>query len=370
MWMQHVHKHSGLGAHFRQLQGTLVLPRRSAWTWSPCMPSQDMRVDFPTGTSLSHSLSAPGAFSPLLRDGANNLVGQVVLRPVESPRLRIVLGGLALVGLTVAAVALASEHSKSERRQLERQLVEARGRAADAAPLKLVIAAPAGWYFDGVEHHRWWDGQQWTEHVQPQPSRTPPPAGWYGDGAGRERWWDGHDWTDHFLNASGRTVPASSDVASWSPGHPIEASATAVGMSSAEWRDRFRAMVLASAFSDEQWRLLSRARIEDADEALLAWQHELSNLTLHEFSDRVRRAFVESPTRSTEFEMVGPGWYDDQAGHQRWWDGHHWTQHVQTPVSLTVAARGVHGLPPAGWYDDNAGRWRWWNGKHWTGHYG
>lgn len=30
-----------------------------------------------------------------------------------------------------------------------------------------------GWYPDGQGAQRWWDGQVWTEHVQPQPGAVP-----------------------------------------------------------------------------------------------------------------------------------------------------------------------------------------------------
>jgi hypothetical protein len=31
-----------------------------------------------------------------------------------------------------------------------------------------VSNAQAGWYDDGAGKRRWWDGQTWTDHVQPQ----------------------------------------------------------------------------------------------------------------------------------------------------------------------------------------------------------
>lgn len=35
---------------------------------------------------------------------------------------------------------------------------------------------PAGWYPDGTGTTRWWDGEQWTEHSQPQPALDAQPA--------------------------------------------------------------------------------------------------------------------------------------------------------------------------------------------------
>lgn len=35
-----------------------------------------------------------------------------------------------------------------------------------------------------------------------------------------------------------------------------------------------------------------------------------------------------------------PGWYDDGAGRQRWWDGHAWTEHFAEPPP-PPAAHGV-----------------------------
>jgi len=51
-----------------------------------------------------------------------------------------------------------------------------------------VTQTPAGWYVDPAPapagsppRHRWWDGHQWTEHVQPAPRPTP----YGGPGGGR-----------------------------------------------------------------------------------------------------------------------------------------------------------------------------------------
>ena len=55
------------------------------------------------------------------------------------------------------------------------------------------------------------------------------------------------------------------------------------------------------------------------------------------------------------------GWYDDGSGRLRWWDGQDWTQQYYTAAPPVAA--------PAGWYDDGSGRQRWWDGQDWTEHY-
>jgi hypothetical protein len=43
------------------------------------------------------------------------------------------------------------------------------------------MTQPAGWYADpsGLPAQRWWDGRQWTDHVQPGGTPTPPPNGYF-----------------------------------------------------------------------------------------------------------------------------------------------------------------------------------------------
>ncbi|MFK4761579.1 DUF2510 domain-containing protein [Microbacterium sp. ZW T5_45] len=35
------------------------------------------------------------------------------------------------------------------------------------------MTTPAGWYDDGSGRHRWWDGEQWTEHFAPEDDASP-----------------------------------------------------------------------------------------------------------------------------------------------------------------------------------------------------
>lgn len=65
-------------------------------------------------------------------------------------------------------------------------------------PIEPTPLAEAGWYPDPHgSGRRWWDGYQWTEHVQPVPPT--PPAGWYARPDGRPglQYWDGIAWTPH-----------------------------------------------------------------------------------------------------------------------------------------------------------------------------
>jgi hypothetical protein len=66
-----------------------------------------------------------------------------------------------------------------------------------------------------------------------------------------------------------------------------------------------------------------------------------------------------------------PGWYDDGAGNQRWWDGTQWTglhadfRDPQPELRTDAVATGP-GVGAPGWYDDGRGRQRWWDGRAWT----
>lgn len=320
------------------------------------MPEELMWVARGAGTSFSTSRVNANSLSPLLRDNVGNLVGQATMRPASAPQLGVVVGGIALIGLTLSVVA-AARSFRSQRASGEMVVEASRS------------AAPAGWYSDDNGCTRWWDGARWTTFVQAAPSVTTPPAGWYDDGALRMRWWDGTQWTDH-------SVPRDASQQAAAPGrHPhdgmqhraVEYAPARITISAEEWRARCRTMLLARALSDEQWRVLAHARIEGAGEQLLAWQAELRLLTPEEFSERVRIAAARADGEAATGISTAPGWYDDDSGQRRWWNGHHWTGHVQ---ELVPAHSRGGSEARAGWYDDQQGRWRWWDGERWTQHYG
>lgn len=84
-------------------------------------------------------------------------------------------------------------------------------RAADQVPSE-------GWHDDpaGRYEHRYWDGDEWTDHVATagvaefdplyacQSDDQLPPEGWHSDPTGRNafRYWDGDGWTDHVSSPS------------------------------------------------------------------------------------------------------------------------------------------------------------------------
>ena len=48
------------------------------------------------------------------------------------------------------------------------------------------------------------------------------------------------------------------------------------------------------------------------------------------------------------------GWYPQQDGAERYWDGTDWTDHVRWPEGAQ--------LPPPGWHPQNDGTERYWDG--------
>lgn len=292
-----------------------------------------MRVSYPDGTTLSASNVAPGALSGLVRDGANNLVGHAVLRPVTERTpgvpggVAVALGGLALIGLTAGAIALVHARQTS-RRALE---AEASAGSSATAPAHL---SEAGWFYDTSGKLRWWDGSAWGPLAAP----ASPAPGWYEDSAKAVRWWDGTQWTGHTL-ARPAMAPIDGTVA-----RPEQR----VSMTSEEWTTRARAASLADAFSREQWQLLASARISDGSPELLGWQHELRRYSPEAFVALIAQHAADTGALAapmTRSEGV---------------------RQVEARVAVPV---GTAPTSPAGWYQVDTSTFRWWDGARWTRHY-
>lgn len=271
------------------------------------------------------------------------------------------LAGLALIGLTIGALSVAGSVKEKRRRRRDDRRLPSR-----AEPL----VAPPGWYELDDGRLRWWDGSDWTEHFQAAASSEGAPAGWYDDGSGRQRWWDGIEWTHHFQPSSALTsgTPHASGqgfTESTSKAMDVPNDVPRISMSSVEWQERMRAMLIARAISEQQWRLLSRARIEDAGDELLGWQQHLASLTPQQFSDQLNVALEADPGFAhAALEAAQAGWYDDGSGQERWWNGSEWTGDYLSE-RLAIRSRTNSSAAP-GMYDDGSGRARWWDGRNWA----
>ncbi|WP_115787453.1 hypothetical protein [Arthrobacter silvisoli] len=80
----------------------------------------------------------------------------------------------------------------------------------------------------------------------------------------------------------------------------VELADPAITMTSAEWQERFRVMVLAGALSEDQWRTLANARVEDGDAAFLELQNELGSLTAQQFVERVKMLLASGDSLSED----------------------------------------------------------------------
>ncbi|QBE50368.1 DUF2510 domain-containing protein [Leucobacter triazinivorans] len=197
--------------------------------------------------------------------------------------------------------------------------------------------------------------------------RAPPPPGWYDDGAGSRRWWDGREWTAHTQGSlsaspqSGMIESVDVQVSTNELQHVVEV--PIVTMSSEEWRERARAMLVARAFSEEQWRLLSHARIEDGETALLEWQGQLKNLTPEDFSNRINHVLEARRGQGHQALTAGVsgGSLDERSGGDL----------PPQEMEALLVDRSQAQLPrektrPPGWYNDHDGRARWWDGSRWA----
>ncbi|MGJ9413742.1 Ltp family lipoprotein [Aeromicrobium sp. CF4.19] len=63
-------------------------------------------------------------------------------------------------------------------------------------------------------------------------------------------------------------------------------------------------------------------------------------------------------------QKTPPGYYPDNAGTMRWFDGTQWTEHTQAAEATGTVVQET----PAAYYPDNTGTMRWFDGTQWTEH--
>lgn len=211
----------------------------------------------PEGQHLGTSREVDGAVTGhLFEDGTNELRGHAAWRWVAKPE---------------------EDYSSSYECEPPRELTP--GERELAEQLADQILAGIIWAVDVATPHvkRWWN-EKAAPTVVSAWKRVAPPR-----------------------KANSRVAAAPSSFVSRAP---FVASATAVelavaeskiSMSSAEWEHRFRAMLAAGAFQEEQQRLLSNARIEDGDAALEA-QSTIEQLTPRHFADRIKLMLEANPS--------------------------------------------------------------------------
>lgn len=199
------------------------------------MPEKIMLVTWDEGAHLSKSRQTPGSYSPLTRD-QDHVLGQVTLSDVDDQEDHDDESGLPSAKVVAAVVGLIA--------------------AAKAAPYV----------------------KQWlTDTAVPaaKASRDRLAAA-----LGRR------DRAGHALSEVDEpTVAESTDLAE-------RVDSPSVSMSSAEWWDHFRLMLLAGAVQDEQWRLLATARVDDGD--LLEVQQKMQTLTAQQRTEAIRAALDSS----------------------------------------------------------------------------
>ena len=106
-------------------------------------------------------------------------------------------------------------------------------------------------------------------------------------------------------SSSNPSVSRPTFVAS-TTGVEIAVAESKITMSSAEWEQRFRAMLAAGAFQENQRQILSNAQIED-DTNILESQETTDQLTPQQFADRIKLMLEANPSLlndSTVSELV------------------------------------------------------------------
>lgn len=105
------------------------------------------------------------------------------------------------------------------------------------------------------------------------------------------------------VGATSSSVGQATFIAS-AAGVEVAVAESKVRMSTAEWEHRFRAMLAAEEFKNEQLQILSHARIEDEGTVLEA-QEDAKQLTAEQFADRIKLMLEANPSLLNEETSAG-----------------------------------------------------------------
>lgn len=214
------------------------------------MPEKIMKVRWSEGASLSQSRKQPGDYSPLTRDADTKELGQVTLSDIDEAEFN-------------PSPVYVFDNQEAEERDEDAETV-----AVAALVILGVIIAVA----KASPHVREW--LQTTAVPAMKESR------------------------DRFARAIRRgNRPRDTEIAVVVEPAPSTSSevgtaladAPTVSMSSAEWEERFRLMLLAGAVQDEQWRLLSTARVVDRGD-LVEVQKAMGGLSAQQVAEGIKLA--------------------------------------------------------------------------------
>ena len=219
----------------------------------------------PEGQHLGTSHKVDGAVTGhLFQDGTNELKGHAAWRWVDEPEQDY---------SPSYEYEPSREPTPEEPRKLtpeERELAEKIAEIIVAGAVRAVVAA--------TPHVKRW----WNEKAVP-----PVKSAWKRVSAQRKA-------NNQAAAATSSSVRPATFVAS-ATSVELAVAEPKISMRTAEWEQRFRAMLAAGAFKEEQLRILSSARIEDGD-ALLETQSTMEQLTPQQFADRIKLMLEANPS--------------------------------------------------------------------------
>lgn len=231
------------------------------------MPTEKMWVTYEEGAHLSRSQKRPGDYSPLTRDDGTNELGHVTLSLVAEDEEHSPTGSQPIF---IYVNEDASGSQAAEPDELEEAVAAL---ALLAVGLAVVTAAP---YV-----RRWWDNTAFPVVRSAMESTWKIVARAPSDKSRPES----------------PELPALIEAAPAGSSDEVEAAFDAPrnSMSMTEWQDRFRLMLLTGAFRDEQWKMLSTARVEGAD-ALPVLQRAMAQLSPQQVAERIQLMLAAHPS--------------------------------------------------------------------------